>query len=189
MEPRVWQGAPVPDEVWDGVVEIYRAAFPAAERLGEEALRDGIESGRRTLWTLGAVDAFATAVDLTTAPPWVLGEYLAVRAGARSGGLGGRLLGMLRETGRPVVLEVEDPQWGDEKAARRIRFYERHGAARVPGSEAYRAPDLETPGRAIPMWLLQVPGDAGRDLGQDLGRILMRAILGEGYGPATPSEP
>lgn len=177
-----WCGVPVPDGVWDGVMEIYRASFPAAERMGEDALRTSIEAGVRRLWTLGSVDAFAIALDLATAPPWVFGEYLAVRADARSGGLGGGLLGTLRGLGRPVVLGVEDPEWGGEMAARRIRFYERHGARRVPGSESFRAPDLETPGESVPMWLLQVPADAGSELGDELGRVLMQAILSEGYG-------
>ena len=182
MELREWHGVAVPDEVWDGVAAIYRAAFPAAERMGEDVLRAGIETGGRRLWTLGGVDAFAIAQDLRTAPPWMFGEYLAVRAEARSGGLGGELLGMMRGLGRPLVLEVEDPEWGGDMAVRRIRFYERHGARRVPGSEPFRAPDLETPGESVPMWLLQVPADAGEDLGDELGRMLMRAILSEGYG-------
>ncbi len=182
MELNEWHGVDVPDEVWDDVVGIYRASFPAAERMGEDALRASIQSGGRRLWTLGSVDAFAIALDLATAPPWVFGEYLAVRADARSGGLGGGLLGTLRGLGRPLVLEVEDPEWGGDMAARRIRFYERHGARRVPGSEPFRAPDLETPGESVPMWLLQVPADAGQELGEDLGRMLMRAILSEGYG-------
>lgn len=182
MELTEWHAAPVPDEVWGGVVEIYRASFPPAERMGEERLRASIESGGRRLWTLGNVDAFGIALELVTATPWVFGEYLAVRAGARSGGLGGELVGMLRGLGRPIVLEVEDPEWGDEMAARRIRFYERHGARRVPGSEGFRAPDLETPGESIPMWLLQMPGDAGHELGENLDRILTQAILSEGYG-------
>ncbi len=176
-----WGGAPIPDDIWEGVVTIYRDSFPAAERMDEDALRGSIEAGRRRLWTLGGVEAFAVALDLTTAPPWVFGEYLAVREGARSGGLGGALLGAFRALGRPVVLEVEDPAWAGETAMRRITFYERHGARRVPGSEGFRAPDLARPGESIPMWLLQLPGDAGAEQGEALGRLLVGAILAEGY--------
>ena len=83
MELREWHGVAVPDEVWDGVAAIYRAAFPAAERMGEDVLRAGIETGGRRLWTLGGVDAFAIAQDLTTAPPWMFGSTCRMSPTAR----------------------------------------------------------------------------------------------------------
>lgn len=175
-----WSGEPIPEDTWSAVVEIYREAFPAAERVAEDALRASIEQGRRSLWTAGSVEAFAVAQDLRTAPPWVFGEYLAVRADLRSSGHGGRLLAALRQSGRPLVLEVEDPATAGPTAERRIRFYERFGARRVPGSHGFRAPDLAAPGQTVPMWLLDF-GDP-QDTDPRLGVTLARAIWIEGYG-------
>lgn len=189
MELSEWRGVPLPANVWAGVREIYRASFPTAERMDEDALRGSIKTGRRTLWTLGDVLGFAIGMDLAAAPPWMFCEYFAIRQDARSGGLGGFMLGALRDRGRPIVLEVEDPAWAGEMAARRVGFYERHGARRIPGTESYRAPNLERSGQALPMWLLQLGGEGGRgeravsDV-DALGSTLMRAILAEGYGLA-----
>lgn len=187
MSVTAWAGSPIPEDVWTAVIDIYREAFPASERMDEAALRGSIESGRRSLWMLDR-DAFAIALDLRTASPWIFGEYLAVRADARSGGLGGTLLAALHAVGRPVVLEVEDPEWAGELAARRIAFYERFGARRVPGTAGFVAPDLATPGSSVPMWLLALPvGDDASLADPAIGHRLARAIWTEGYGLAEGS--
>ncbi len=64
--------------------------------------------------------------------PLVLLDYLGVTASRRNGGLGARMLTLLKEQGRPLVMESELPVDGSPEEEntirrRRIAFYERNG--------------------------------------------------------------
>lgn len=148
------------------VLALYEHAFPASERVPSDVF--AAELGRsRTVLVLRAGDrvvAFASLIEL--APDARLLEYLAVRADARGGGHGGRLLTHLREQGGTLLLEVEDPAepgLAPEEVTtreRRIAFYRRHGGAPAPFGIRYRPPSFD--GSPTPQMALFVLGDAGR---------------------------
>lgn len=86
-------------------------------------------------------------------PGWALLDYLCVRGDKRGGGLGKRLLQLLKEKelGRAIIIESELPEWAEDPglAVRRLGFYERCGAYRasydselfgVPYATLYLAP-------------------------------------------------
>lgn len=171
-------GPLTPDDLPD-VLALYEEAFPSSERVPSAVL--AAEFGRsRTGVVLrrdGRVVGFASLVELP--PDARLLEYLAVRSDARGGGHGGRLLTHLREQGRTLLIEVEDPAEPGlappEVVARerRIAFYRAQGAAPAPSGIGYRPPSFD--GSPTPRMLLFVLGDADRWSFADLLRRLAAA--------------
>lgn len=149
-----------PGELWDRVYEeLLESSFPPPE-LGDRAVL-------ASLLTSGA--ARATAVLGDDGAPWAVayGEwspgtrvqllaYLAVAAGLRGTGIGGRLLhgaladwrtryapcAILAEIEHPLAHEPDDA-YGDPVA--RMRFYARHGAAALdlPYFQPALSPDTD----------------------------------------------
>lgn len=58
---------------------------------------------------------------------FVFVDYLYVSKDSRGQGLGGKLIKKLKEKGKPIILEVEPIDEGDEDTAKRLRFYQRQG--------------------------------------------------------------
>ena len=93
-----------------------------------------IEEGRYELWGLFEQKRLLgyAALWKRAGIPLVLLDYLGVSAALRSGGIGSRLLTLLKEQGRPIVTEAELPVEGDgaeenQIRVRRIGFYRRNG--------------------------------------------------------------
>lgn len=162
---------------------LYEAAFPPKERMQFSDLAARVDAGDLLLWLAPDGTSFAVTRELPTPAADVLLEYFAVLPDRRSAGIGTAALGWLVERiPAPIVLEVEDPAVSsDPDAGRRITFYERFGARRVPLSEAYSMPNLET-GDLLPMRLLDlIP--MRRAAAWDAGavRALVRAVWTESY--------
>ncbi len=93
-----------------------------------------MEEGRYEIWGLYDEDTLLGYACLWKSPriPLVLLDYLGVTAQRRNEGLGGRMLHLLQQQGRPLVTESELEVAGDsaeENAIRRrrIAFYQRCG--------------------------------------------------------------
>ena len=91
-------------------------------------------AGRYEIWGLFDAGALLGYGTLWKAPehPLVLLDYLGVTALRRNGGLGSRLLTLLKGQGRPLVVESELPVPGaspeeNDIRRRRIGFYQRGG--------------------------------------------------------------
>lgn len=183
-----WSGTSVPQDVWASVMRVYEEAFPPSQRMDEVALHASVESGARTLFTTQNVDAFVITRRLVSAPPWILLEYLAVRADRRGHGVGGGMLDeVCRILAQPLVLEVEDPSWVGAEGLRRIAFYERHGAGRVPCAAGYVMPDLSNPGRSLDMTLFQIPRAQGTEDREGAVRVA-HAIWVDSYGVSEDAQ-
>ena len=140
---------------------IYEASFPPEEREDTRHVFD--VSPDREMFVARDPDArsalgFASVIHATNRV--ALLDYLAVSADARSGGIGGCLLdavleGLSQGATEMVFMELERPESASEPelAARRVRFYERHGCEPVEWVPDYWMPDLAIPGRRIPMLL------------------------------------
>jgi ribosomal protein S18 acetylase RimI-like enzyme len=174
-----------------GVEEIYDASFPVRQRMPFADIVASAAAGERLVVVLtedGRPIGFGTVLPLRGLRTGYV-EYVAVRDGWRDRGLGSTLWRELldrayRERGlAAVVFEVEDPAEADgaeaEERRRRIRFYERLGAVRLPvrGFLAVNLDDTGTEPMHL-MWASAVPGaEPPRD---DVGR-LVRAVYVDGY--------
>jgi GNAT superfamily N-acetyltransferase len=135
------------------VRRIYEDGFPPHQRADFRSLTAGREPGELALALTGPGQprGFAMLRPLG-GTGWIFLRYFVVDATQRSQGLGGamwdQLTGVLRESGYSLlVFDVDDPAapagGGPAEARdslRRIAFYERHGAARLPVT-GYRTPD------------------------------------------------
>lgn len=128
------------DPAFDALVRIYKAALPASERKGVEALRVMLARpdyefllARRDDEVLG----FAIVIRLAGGEACLL-EYMAVDVAHRGGGIGSFLFraSVASAGAQTLLLEVdaEDPAAPDaEERVRRRAFYRRLGCRQVAG--------------------------------------------------------
>jgi ribosomal protein S18 acetylase RimI-like enzyme len=149
---------------------IYEDSFPPDQRDEPDILFATVASGRRLCYLAergGAVAGLAVLLPLLGEEVTYL-EYLAVDGSVRSRGVGGHLLehvlARLAQGSSSVdgiVFEVEPPDEaeGSERLlrARRIAFYERHGATAVSCAPHYRVPALSAD-HELSFTLMWLPG-------------------------------
>lgn len=161
--------------------DLLRRSFPPEELFEIDQLGETVASGERTLWTDD--HAVLVTAGLGTTVDDTLLEYLAVDPSARSSGVGSRVVHELvdRLPG-PVVFEMDLPDPSAEATMRRLRFYERLGAARIPFSEAYAMPD-QVSGGTLPMWLMDLtPSRRTAAWSRSSVAELVTAVWVHGYG-------
>ena len=120
-------GDPIPE----GLLDLYRLAFPPEERRlwADEAdiqsfRRDNPAMHMRVIEADGEFAGFMIYWSLTPTDRYV--EHLATLPSLRGRGLGAKLIESLRDTpGVRIMLEVEPP--ADELTRRRVGFYNRLG--------------------------------------------------------------
>ncbi len=173
---------------------IYLDSFPSYERVDFATVLHSLAHGKR--WLFIAQDGenvvgFAVIVPHVAREMHLL-EYLAVARVVRGHGIGGQLLGFVKDalraarTARGLVLEVEDDTEGNAAERilrqRRIAFYERYGARVIENTTHYRVPMTDRPGtlRLKLLWLPLVT-DAAVPRGARL-RECVTGILTQSYG-------
>ncbi|WFE23528.1 GNAT family N-acetyltransferase [Solwaraspora sp. WMMD937] len=178
--------------------EILEPSLPADQLDGLDELAGRVADGTAHMSVAlhGDEPVGTIVVDVLDECDALLLSYLAVRPGARGGGIGRamveRWLPVWRErTGtRAIIAEVEDPRhhdatmYGDPAA--RLRFYQRQGfnLVPVPFAQPRVRPDAErVPGMLLAVW----PGD------QRLPGTTLRAFVAEYYvsaeGPEVHDDP
>lgn len=174
---------------------IYEESFPVRQRTPFDELLAADDDYTAEAAVLGddvVGIAFASSLESVG---WHLLEYMAIAPGRRGGGLGGAVWehvaeGAARAGASGVVLEVEDPEEhgidADERQTRerRISFWERCGAGRLPVPR-YVVPNLDDSGTE-PLVLMASPADAAT--ATPVLAALVRAIYTEAYGLA-PDDP
>ncbi|NLG48880.1 MAG: GNAT family N-acetyltransferase [Chloroflexi bacterium] len=185
---------PVPDrETLNQMLAIYEASFPANQRADLSALDQGTEEDGPLLYVAseeGRVVAFALLDPLSCGRVYLLG-YIAVAVEQRGQGVGGALLGHIRDDLRAregaegLLLEVEPPDEGPEQERatrrRRVHFYERQGARVICEAASYRMPNLAGEG-SLPMLLMWLPvGKQEPPSGDQLRKCIIH-IYTESYG-------
>lgn len=137
---------------------IYTSSFPPDERRTLHAQRKTMRDKRYAFFL-----AFNRNEPIGIAAVWgfrefLFLEHLAVRRDARSRGFGTAMLQAVTR-GRRTVLEVEPPT-ATEDAARRIRFYERHGFEL--NRHQYIQPAYSKRKRPLSLLLMSRPGTLDR---------------------------
>ena len=183
---------PGDEELDRAFASVYESSFPNEDCEETADLLAGIrEQGRRAVaWMDPELRGMATWMPLDV-PGVTFLEYMAVDEPARNGGLGGAMLEAIfalfhAETGDGwVVWEVQQPYAaaGAERdlRARRIAFFERHGAEVLTGAPLYRAPRFDGPG-SLPFHVMarRIPEAGGQLEGADL-QAVVKSLLVDGY--------
>ena len=179
------------DRLFTELLRIYEEAIPESERKGANALAGMVERPEYQI-LLGvegvSVAGFSIACALQGTDAALL-EYMAVAAGYRGQGLGGRLFQETVSTaamaGRHVLIEVDSDRMADEDAARRKRFYLAHGCRELEGL-AYRMPkvgEAEPPPMELMLYCAAMP----RSLEKARLRTWLEACDEQVYGVAAAS--
>lgn len=160
-------------------LKIYTDSFPADERQAiaviEQRVTDKVSRLFVGRWE-DKVACMALLYELQH-PEFILLDYLGTDPNYRSQGLGTKimahLLKVLEETKKTLIIEVENPDFGEnrEEKERRIQFYKRVGAKLLKGAR-YVLPALEG-GEPTEMNLMVLP-EYGN--GKIAGALVKQAI-------------
>ncbi len=172
---------------------IFTGAFGTDDCLAWSAIEQSMDDGTRVARAAvrdGTVVGVAVTVGLADVGVTLL-EYLAVDAVARSSGVGGLLLRSVLDQvasygNERLVLQVEHPDYGDDRATRRrrVRFYARHGARIVDLPADRIVPHRRAPG-TVPMLLLEFNVGNTEPLRGPLLAEVLAAIWRQSYGRDT----
>jgi GNAT superfamily N-acetyltransferase len=170
------------DPAFGGLLALYHEAFPANERQSDERMAERLDTGHSE-FQVGEIEG-SVALMAVTYPlpglPFDFLDYLAVDSRFRGQGLGGAffraLAPGLKERQRRLVLEVEDPDYGEnrEQRLRRVAFYRDNGA-RVLYNTPYLLPPLSGD-LPTEMWLMVFPATAGESFEKAQIQQLMRTL-------------
>ena len=121
---------------YQNAMAIYRSSFPSNEKQKEEVIEQRVNSRQSTMY-VGVLEDKVAAMSLLfnlTNSEFVLLDYFAVSDTHRGQGLGTQfmqyLLNAYSTSNKYIVIETEDPAYGDNKIERtkRVNFYRRVGA-------------------------------------------------------------
>ena len=136
------------------VEELLQTAFPADERRDDELQRANADANDK--FHCLVIEKAENPIGLLTC--WDFGtfvyiEHFAISEELRGGGLGQKALRLfLKDTDRPVVLEVEMPRIKGDITHRRIGFYRRAGFSLR--KMAYKQPPYREGDGWLPMKLM-----------------------------------
>lgn len=158
---------------------LFVEAFPRDERRDLEAQRRNVDC--EPAFHCCVVEHDGEAVGLFNYwdfGRWTYCEHFAISGAVRSHGYGAQAIGeALRHTGKPMVLEVEMPGYG-EMARRRIGFYRRQGFILLEDVE-YMQPPYRPGDGELPMMLMTT--DPGVDIDEVIA-TLRRRVYGVAPG-------
>lgn len=140
---------------FDEIFAIMEASFPTSEIRTYEGQQELLDVPHYRLITEvnaeGKIIAFIACWEF---PGFRFVEHIAVDPSIRGGGIGKKLMEeYIRQSGKPVLLEVESPL--GEMEQRRIGFYERLGFHLNP--YAYVQPPLREENADLPLQIMTYP--------------------------------
>jgi predicted N-acetyltransferase YhbS len=134
---------------FDAAMEIYREAFPPSERHPVDTIRERVKSGLSRLYvaTMNDEVTFLALLWPLKESNFILLDYMATKNTHRGEGIASAFMKMLRNksenTEKHLILEVENPRFGDAtQSEKRVKFYKRHGARELENVR-YLLPPLE----------------------------------------------
>jgi GNAT superfamily N-acetyltransferase len=169
-------------------MKVYSASFPVHERRDEGTIERRVREGfyRMHIGRLGGRVVFLALIHELAGTDFALFDYMATEPSLRNRGIGAAFLRTtaddLKRNGRYLILEVEDPALGPNKAerARRLKLYRREGAREMKGVH-YLMP--VKPGyEPEKMVLMILPQYGGGKMPGRLVRDVITRIYREVYG-------
>jgi GNAT superfamily N-acetyltransferase len=143
---------------------IYLNSFPANELRPLEQLLNDLNAGNYSIY-LYLTDEKVEALACMYAPKnhtLTLLDYFAVVAEQRGKGIGSiffrSLVEIISGLNKTLILEVEDPAYGDDsiQKSKRIKFYQKNGAVLITNYN-YILPDLDGLGQGTQMKIMIAP--------------------------------
>src|ERR1041384_3755060 len=161
-------------------MEIYTEAFPANERHSEPVIAERVRNGLSKLYVTSSDDeiTFLAMLWPLKTTEFILLDYMATKARHRAKGIASAFMTELgknlRNAKKYLIIEVEDPKFGDrqKEKEKRVTFYKRHGAKVLEGVR-YLLPPLDgsTPTEMI---LMVFPDHSGKEID---GAVIKSVIL------------
>jgi hypothetical protein len=172
----------------EAALEIYMESFPSNERHPAEVIRERVIRGNYHLIVGRGQDqlAFFALLWHMRGSEFVLLDYMATKSGFRGRGIGEEFLRWIPQipemAGKFLVMEVENPAFGDnrEQRSRRVEFYRRQGAVQLQGVR-YIMPGLSG-GAPTEMILMILPKYHGTRMDAKTVRQMIVQIYQELYG-------
>jgi GNAT superfamily N-acetyltransferase len=173
---------------FEEAMDIYEAAFPPTERQPLEVILSRVSTGVETLW-IGSVGREVQLMALVwdfAGSDYLYLDYMAVRADRRGSGAGSHFLQhLLREAselGKSILIEVEDPDFGEDHTLRerRMCFYKRAGAREMK-EVRYLLPPLQGVNPTEMRLLVLSPRPKDTLDGQGVQKLVQR-LYSEVYG-------
>lgn len=135
---------------FDSAIKIYFNSFPPNERHSKKVIEERLNSGKSRLF-VGLIQGEVVLMSLLFNLPdstFILLDYMAVSSKFRGKNIGSKFISylshMFKETNKYLIMEVENPVYGDNKNERikRIEFYKKNGAKLLTGVQ-YVLPPLD----------------------------------------------
>lgn len=111
-------------------IALYKSAFPDEERRGDAEQARVMPKPAYHFDLIMDEGAFCGIMLYWETDAFIFLEHFAVLPELRGRGIGARALSLLKEKGKTVILEIEDPT--DEMTTRRFGFYKRNGFVMTP---------------------------------------------------------
>jgi len=175
-------------------MKIYEDAFPLQERASRDVVADRIRSGRERLMVgrEGGDVVVMALVWPVTGFDYLLLDYVAVLDRMRGEGIGQDFVRFLfdkaDEERKSVLLEIEDPEEGDDKGWRlgRVRFFRALGAKELRGVRCVLPPLQGNAPTGLRLLIYAKP--APKRLSGSFVRKLVSQVYQEVYG-VRPNDP
>jgi GNAT superfamily N-acetyltransferase len=175
-------------------MEIYCLSFPENERQPVDKIEERVNAGLSDM-IVGEKDgkvAFMALLYPLRGTNFILLDYIATAPDYRNQGIGAEFLNNIinsnKADGKYLILEVDDPRFGDNKdnRQRRVRFYQRLGAKILKDVKYLLPPFLSD----VPtgMILMMLPAPKEMIINGALVINLIRQIYRELYGRAQDDE-
>ena len=116
--------------LYDRAFALYQSAFPLAERRPEKEQERVMHKQAYHFDLIMHEGEFIGVMLYWETDDFIFLEHFTTRPELRGQGLGAKALGLLKEKGKTIILEIEDPL--DEMTTRRYEFYRRNGFLMTP---------------------------------------------------------
>lgn len=143
------------DKEFDKIFALMKASFPTSERRNYAGQKELLaEPYYRLITEINSNNQVIAFMAVWEFPSFRFIEHIAVDPNTRGSGIGGKLMASyMRESSKPILLEVEYPD--TDLAQRRIAFYERLGFQLNPFD--YVQPPLQEGETYLPLKIMSYP--------------------------------
>lgn len=154
-------------------MELYRISFPPHEQREAASQAEILRDGAYHFAVCTEGGAFAGIALYWEAETFLYVEHLAVLPAMRNRGIGAGILALLKEKGKPVILEIDPPV--DDVSVRRRGFYERNGFAENPYPHVH--PPYHAANAGHPLVVMSAPRGITKEEYDSFARFLTARVM------------